>query len=241
MGELVRILGLVNSSLDMEQVLEDVMDTVIALTGAERAYLLMRNEGSNDLVLRQARNWHEKNIEQDEVVFSRSIVNAAMEQKQPILTTNAQTDDRFQGMQSVFSHSLRSIICIPLVRRNEITGVLYADNRIGQGVFSQDLIPLLQAFGNQAALAIENARAFTQAKADLAQAQKEVINLRIQIDQQKMQEQIGEITDTEFFQNLQAQARLLRTRARVRRPDDLKDKDPSVSESVPDSGSQTPT
>ncbi|MBX3081991.1 MAG: GAF domain-containing protein [Anaerolineae bacterium] len=211
MQELIRILGLVNSSLDMEQVLQDVMDTVISLTGAERAYLLMGNEGSDQLTIRQARNWDQETLSGNEVIFSRSIINRALQQKMPILTTNAQDD---VGTESVLSHSLRSIVCVPLVLRDKIIGVLYADNRLGQGVFNNDSIPLLQAFAYQAAIAIENARVFQQVKADLDQAQKELQSLRIQIDQKKMQEQIGEITETEYFQNLQSMVASIRNRPR---------------------------
>jgi sigma-B regulation protein RsbU (phosphoserine phosphatase) len=211
MQELIRILGLINSSLDMEQVLQDVMDTVIALTGAERAYLLMSHEGSDELTIRQARNWDQETLAAGDVIFSRSIINRALAQKTPILTTNAQDD---VGTASVVSYALRSIVCIPLLLRDQILGVLYADNRLGQGVFSQESIPLLQAFANQAAIAIENARVFAQVKADLDQAQNELQNLRIQLDQKKIQEQIGEITETEYFQNLQAMVTSIRNRTR---------------------------
>jgi transcriptional regulator with GAF, ATPase, and Fis domain len=211
MEELIRILGLVNSSLDMEQVLQDVMDTVISLTGAERAYLLMNNEGSEELTIRQARNWDQETLAGNDVIFSRSIINRALQQRAPILTTNAQDD---VGTASVVNYSLRSVVCVPLLLRDKIIGVLYADNRLGQGVFGQDSISLLQAFAYQAAIAIENARVYAQVKADLDQAQKELQSLRIQIDQQKMQEQIGEITDTEYFQNLQSMVANIRNRPR---------------------------
>ncbi|MBX3064172.1 MAG: GAF domain-containing protein [Anaerolineae bacterium] len=212
MQELIRILGLINSSLDMEQVLQDVMDTVISLTGAERAYLLMRREGSSELSIRQARNWDQETLADNEVVFSRSIINRALEMRAPILTTNASDD--YGGAQSVMAYSLRSVVCIPLLLRDQVIGVLYADNRLGQGVFSQDSIPLLEAFANQAAIAIENARAFAQVKKDLDQAQSELKSLLIQIDQKKMQEQLGEITESEYFQTLQSKVAAMRNRSR---------------------------
>jgi sigma-B regulation protein RsbU (phosphoserine phosphatase) len=211
MEALIRTLGLVNSSLDMEQVLQDVMDTVISLTGAERAYLLMSHENSDELTIRQARNWDQETLTGNEISFSRSIINKALAQKIPILTTNAQDD---VGTASVVSYALRSIVCIPLTMRDKVLGVLYADNRLGQGVFSQESIPLLQAFANQAAIAIENARVFSQVKADLDQAQSELQILRIQLDHKKVQDQIGEITETEYFQSLQAMVANIRNRQR---------------------------
>ncbi len=210
--ELVRTTALITSSLDLNQVLEDVIDTIISLTQAERAYLMLRDKQSGELRIRTARNWDKETLDSDAAGFSRGVINAAMEHGQPILTTNAQADERFQAMKSVFSQSLRSIMVIPLILRDQTLGVLYADNRIGVGNFSQDTIPIITAFANQAAIAIENAKAFGKVKADLDEAQTEVERLRIQIDQSRLEKQIGEITETEYFQNLQTMANNIRRR-----------------------------
>jgi adenylate cyclase len=201
--QLVRTAALINSSLDLDQVLEDVVDTIISLTGAERAYLLLRDKETGRLRTQTARNGDRETLAEDETVFSRSVINAAIEQRSPVLTTNAQTDARFQGMASILNHSLRSIICIPIVLHDQIIGLLYADNRIGEGVFAQDNVPILAAFANQSAIAIENARLFGRVKSDLAEARKEVEQLRVQIDQSKLEKQISEVIETDFFAHVQ--------------------------------------
>jgi transcriptional regulator with GAF, ATPase, and Fis domain len=211
--ELVRTSALITSSLDLSQVLEDVIDTIISLTQAERAYLMLRDKQTGELRIHTARNWDKETLNTDAAGFSRGVINAAMEHGQPILTTNAQADERFQALQSVVSQSLRSIMVIPLILRGETLGVIYADNRIGVGNFSQDAISIITAFANQAAIAIENAKAFGKVKADLDEAQTEVERLRIQIDQSRLEKQLGEITETEYFQNLQTMANNIRRRA----------------------------
>jgi GAF domain-containing protein len=213
--ELVRTSALINSSLDLDQVLEEVMDVVIQLTGAERGYLMLREKDNDELQLRTARNWDRETLSEGEVVVSRGIINTAVEQGEPILTTNAQADARFQGMQSVFSHALRSIVCVPLMMRQEVVGVLYADNHIGQGVFNPENLPILGAFANQAAIAIVNARLFAQVKADLHKAEQEVQELRIMIDERKKQTQVNEITETQYFQELQRNVRNLRRKTKT--------------------------
>jgi GAF domain-containing protein len=218
--ELVRTVALITSSLELDQVLAEVMDTIIHLTGAERAYLMLRERNSDELTIRAARNWDRETISDDEAGFSRSIVNNVLDQMQPIVATNAQGDARFQQMKSVVQHGLRSILCIPLSMRGEVVGVLYADNRIEQGIFSADNIPLLTAFGAQAAIAIENARLFERVKDDLREARRELQHLKIQIDQQKVSEQVSEITESEYFERLSEAARAIRAGRQVtHRPD----------------------
>jgi len=200
--KLVDTSALLTSSLELDRVLEQVMDAVIALTGAQRAYLMLRDKDNAELTIRAARNWDGANIDKAEVNFSRGIVNTALEQKQPILTSNALMDNRFQEMQSVVNLALRSIVCIPFMWHGQIIGVLYADNRIREGTFHVDVIPMLTAFANQAAIAIENARLFEQVKTDLDKAHREVQTLRIQIDRQQAESQIDEIVSSDIFKRL---------------------------------------
>lgn len=208
--ELVRTVALITSSLELDEVLAEVMDTVIHMTGAERAYLMLRKSNSEELTIRAARNWDRETISEDDAFFSRNVVNMALEQMEPVVTTNAQSDERFQDMASVMQHGLRSILCIPLAMHGRIVGVLYADNRIEQGIFSSDDIPLLTAFGTQAAIAIENARVFGKVKSDLRETQRELQQLKIQIDRSKVSEQVSEITESDYFERLSEAARAIR-------------------------------
>lgn len=210
--ELLRTFTLITSSLELDLVLEEVMDTVIRLTGAERAYLMLRDRESGELDLAVARNWDRENIADQEAVFSSSVVNQALEDGQAILTTNAQADDRFQNVKSVVNNQLRSILCIPLALQGRVIGALYADNRITQDVFRHEQIPLLTAFGTQAAIAIENAQRFTEVKSNLDRALNELQSLQIEIDRSRVDKQVNEITESDYFQRLSSSARNLRQR-----------------------------
>lgn len=212
--ELVRVSVLITSTLELDQVLEEVMDTVIHLTGAERGYLMLRDRETGELSMRTARNWDRENLKEGEAIFSRGVVRTAIEKKEAFLTTNAMDDPRVQQNQSVLSNDLRSIVCVPLLVRDEVLGVLYADNRIGQGVFNPDNVPILAAFANQAAIAIRNASTFGQVRTSLHKAEQELQELRIIIDDQKKQRAVQEITQTQYFQELELKAKNLRRRTR---------------------------
>lgn len=161
--------ALINSSLDIHQVLNEVMDTVIALTGAERGYIVLRDEQTSDLEFRIARNLDRETLERSEFIVSRTVVGQVAETGRPVLTTNALSDPAFSTQESVVIHALRSILCVPLVLRDRLTGVVYVDNRVKDGVFGEKELSLLSAFANQAAIAIENARLFARVQAALSE------------------------------------------------------------------------
>jgi adenylate cyclase len=150
----------IGSSLDLPQVLNEVMDQIIRLTGAERSFLMLVHPDTGELEFQAARNMDRETIASSSFEISRSIVKQVANTGKPIVTTNAQMDPRFKTRESVIGYSLRSILCVPLRARGRVTGVIYADNRIRAGLFSERDLDLLTTFAGQAAVAIENARLF---------------------------------------------------------------------------------
>jgi len=168
LGALNEVIQAINSSLELNEVLRIVMDTIIRLTRAERGFLMLRDE-KNDLVTHIARDWEQESIHPSEFAVSRTIVNRVISEGEPILTTNAQEDPRFGGQDSIIIYNLRSILCVPLKVKGELTGVIYADNRIHSGIFSETERDLLVTFANHAAVALENARLFESVRRTLAE------------------------------------------------------------------------
>ncbi|MDX1377891.1 MAG: GAF domain-containing protein, partial [Anaerolineales bacterium] len=156
----------INSTLELDEVLQVVMDTIVRLTEAERGFLMLRN-AEGEMETRIARNWEQESINKSEFAISRTIVERVIEGGEAVLTTNAREDPRFDEQESIIAFNLRSILCVPLMVKADLIGVIYTDNRIRSGIFSEADRDLLISFANQAAVAIENARLFSSLKVTL--------------------------------------------------------------------------
>jgi adenylate cyclase len=156
----------INSSLELDEVLRIVMDNIVRLSKAERGFLMLRNE-QGEMTARIARNWEMESINSSEKNVSSTVVQRVIDTGESVVTTNAQEDKRFLGQESIVAFNLRSILCVPLKVKNELIGVIYADNRIRAGIFTDTEKELLEAFANQAAVAIDNARLFSSLKGTL--------------------------------------------------------------------------
>ncbi len=165
---LTEIGQVINSSLELDQVLRIVMDNIIKLTEAERGFLMLRDD-SGQMTTRIARNWEQESLNKSEYAVSRTVMQRVIETGEAILTTNAQEDPRFGGQESIIAFNLRSILCVPLKVKNDLIGVIYTDNRIRSGIFTESERDLLGAFANQAAIAIDNARLFASLRRTLAE------------------------------------------------------------------------
>ncbi len=154
-----RVAETVNSSLEHGVVLRRVLDTAVEVMKAERGFLMIAN-AEGKLELTTTYGIDRATIEGDDMRPSQTTVRRVFETGEPIVTTDAQQDPRFNINLSVRALRLRSIICVPLAIKARTIGVVYLDSRLQPGLFSPHDPDLLTAFANQAALAIENARLF---------------------------------------------------------------------------------
>jgi signal transduction histidine kinase len=181
LAALYRVSRALGTTLDLDQVLNQVMDAVIGLTGAERGFLVLLDAEATKWRLRAARNISQKTLRQMEI--SRTVLNAVIESDQGFVTTDAQSDPRFSGQESVVFYALRSIMCAPLRSRGKMIGAIYVDNRAQAGIFTDSDLEMLNAFAVQAAIAIENARLYTQTDQALTQRIAELETLA-QVDRE---------------------------------------------------------
>ena len=161
-GQLGALMGVgraINSARGLNRVLEEVMDTLIALMRAERGFLMLR-DSNGELSIRIARGLDHINLDAEAFRVSRTIVKRVAASCEPVLTTNAQEDPRFENQMSVAAYQLRSILCAPLKLKTRVIGVLYVDNRARAGIFQENDLGLISAFADQAAVAIDNAKLF---------------------------------------------------------------------------------
>jgi class 3 adenylate cyclase/PAS domain-containing protein len=166
--------ALITSNLDPDDVLNQVIDTVIGLTGAERGFVVLKNKTTGELDdFRVARGLDFASPtgtgQGRDFVISRTIINEVAQTGEAVLTTNAVNDPRFQEQQSIVGFALRSVMAVPLKARGALIGVVYCDNRALSGLFSPKEKSLLTAFADHAAVAIENARLFSSVREQLTQ------------------------------------------------------------------------
>ncbi len=169
--------ALVNSAQETDEVLNQVMETVIQLTQAERGYIVLKNRHTGELEFTVARGLSAEETAIGGRIVSWTIINQVVEGGEPLLTVDAGADDSLAHSESIAGFSLLSILAVPLKVRDEVIGVAYCDNRVMAGLFKENELDLLTSFGQQAAVAIENARLFEDIRAQMALVEEMQIRL----------------------------------------------------------------
>ena len=181
-GELARrievfrdVSGALGSTLDLSELLIELLRSIMRVMPAERAFLLLNDDETGELEARAVWPVTEGG---GEMAISRSIVEQAIEQHSTLLLSDALTDARFGNVDSVQDLRIRSAICAPLLRAGEVLGVIFLDTTGATHVFDRHDAELVSSIAAQAAIAIENARLYTElleAYQGLQLAQEQII------------------------------------------------------------------
>lgn len=158
---LYQVADSLRSELEIEDLLTKIMDFLWNAISPHRGIILLKDEREDTLdpVVVRLR---EGNVE--EVNISSSVVQRAMEDQVAILIADAPSDLRFSASDSIISSRVRSAICVPLVCKRQVLGVIYLDSQEpGKINYTNDELELVTGIANQAALAIVTARLYKQA------------------------------------------------------------------------------
>lgn len=148
----------INSLHETAVLLDRVMDIAMAAVNAERGFILLKSPRKNkEFEVVTARNISSASISTIREPSS-SVVNQVLEEGKPLLTVDAQADERFSGAESIVIQKIKSIACTPLMNDDEVIGAIYIDSQAAVGQFSEETLKFLTAFAKQAAIAIQNAR-----------------------------------------------------------------------------------
>ncbi|HVT45466.1 MAG TPA: sigma 54-interacting transcriptional regulator [Thermoanaerobaculia bacterium] len=158
---LYEVVKVINSTLHLEEVLNRVLDIALRRLRAERGMLILNDPITSEPRTRVVRNIHD-GVEEGSRRSPQAITREVIQSGRSIISADARADDRFIDSDSVISDNIISTLCVPLVIRDQIAGAIYVDHRQTRHLFSQRDLNFLEAFADQAAIAIENARLYEE-------------------------------------------------------------------------------
>lgn len=160
--------GLVTLTADMLKDTEptalfaSLLKGVVSLTRAEKGFVVVMRDGERSL----AASHNVDNTELDISKVSDSIVDQVVEHLQPVIVSDAMRDHRFGRAKSVVDLRLSSVMCVPLIYRRDLLGVIYLGNDSVTDLFDARDLALLKIYAAQASIALHQALALNQLQTD---------------------------------------------------------------------------
>jgi len=159
---IIEITSLLNSTLNLDELLQLIMSSAAELLGAETSSLLLLDEEAGDLIIHVATGEPGEPVEKQRDPAGQGIVGWVVERGEVAVVEDPKDDPRFYaGMDQASGFETRNILALPLKVRDRTVGVVEVINKRGGG-FSDTDQALAGALANQAAIAIDNAQLYAK-------------------------------------------------------------------------------
>jgi response regulator RpfG family c-di-GMP phosphodiesterase/pSer/pThr/pTyr-binding forkhead associated (FHA) protein len=155
---LYRVGGAINSIQTVEELLDQIADTILSVFSDVELVCILLNENGKDFEPKIIKT--RPGVPSQPFQISWSVVDEAAKEEACILANDAVHDDRFVASKSIAAMNIRSVMCAPLINQGVVLGVIYVDNREKPGNFDEDDTALLSALASQSAVAIDNSRLY---------------------------------------------------------------------------------
>lgn len=143
---------------DFNALLEKIMDLVFVVINADYGFIILIGPDKiidpEPVVIKYRDNRTKNTLP---IRPSRTIMERVIRDKVALLTSNAMGDSRFDAARSILMQKLRSAMCVPLWKKDEIIGIIQLDSVRMENLFTQDDLELLKAIGSQVSMIIEQA------------------------------------------------------------------------------------
>ena len=159
LNELAREIG---ASRDSRAIMDRIIRRSLKAVNAEQCVITMVSEQSLEPMKTLVRAMV-TSAEHEQFHLNQNLLGWMHLNKKALLSNSPRTDERFRGI--TWDQSIDSILCVPLMVKSELKGVLVAYNKKGQGGFTDDDQRLLAIIAMQSAQVIENARLYEEQQA----------------------------------------------------------------------------
>jgi predicted ATPase/signal transduction histidine kinase/FixJ family two-component response regulator/tRNA A-37 threonylcarbamoyl transferase component Bud32 len=157
----------------LSDLLTKLMQIVLENAGAEKGFLLLEKSGqllieasgtvgTNEITVQQSIPLEELGMsDRDHSRLPISVINYVTRIEAAVVLEDANTEEIFAADAYIIAQKPKSVLCAPILHQGKLTGILYLENNLITGAFTQDRLEVLQLLAAQAAISIENARLYS--------------------------------------------------------------------------------
>jgi len=161
LATVIKVSQTVSGEIVLEKLLDTLMRTAIQLAGAERGLLILARDAEQRLeaeavTVGDAVVVHLRDAPIEGTALPESIIQYVSRTHDGVIVDDASTENAFSSDPYIRRHCARSILCLPLLNRARLTGMLYLENNLASHVFAPARIAVLKLLASQAAMALES-------------------------------------------------------------------------------------
>ncbi len=155
----------ISGEIVLSNLLYRLMRISLENAGAQKGFLMLEESGRFTLaargeVGRRDITVHASNPMDEHEEIPSAIVQYVARTRKTLILNDAVREGAFTNDPHVLKHTSRSIMCIPIINRGKLNGVLHLENNLAPGVFTPERVEVMRLLSSQVAISIENARSY---------------------------------------------------------------------------------
>jgi HD-GYP domain-containing protein (c-di-GMP phosphodiesterase class II) len=159
---LMELTKYVNSVLDLNALFEKILAISTDTLTAESGSIMLVDEEKGDLTFAASTGIETEKLKETRLAIGDGIAGWVARENKPVLVADAQNDPRFcKRLYTKNENKIKSIIAVPLKTKDKVIGVIEVVNKNNNESFNEEDVDMLEALSNQAAVAIENGKLYT--------------------------------------------------------------------------------
>ncbi|MEG5036647.1 AAA family ATPase [Microcoleus sp. AT3-D2] len=170
---LLQISQVISSTIDLDELLQIVTQTMLQNSGADRCALMLCQD--QQWQVRAIATWENISLQTEPLENNPTVpvklIQYVKNTLAAVVIDHAKTDLPVIDNYLEY-HQPESLLGLPILNQGNLVGILYLENRITSGVFSRDRLLVLNFLSSQAAIALENARLYHQVHQTLNELQQ---------------------------------------------------------------------
>ncbi|MEP6486906.1 trifunctional serine/threonine-protein kinase/ATP-binding protein/sensor histidine kinase [Microcoleus vaginatus GB2-A3] len=188
-----------SSEIKLENLLAGLMSVVMENAGAKTAVLLLMKDGN--LAIEAVASFNQDVISISVPLsasneFPSAVVNYVKRTWKTVVLDNAAVQNDFISDPYLMQEKPKSVLCTPILNQGKLIGLLYLENNLTIGAFTEDRTEVIQLLCAQAAISIENARLYQQSQAYAQELERSLLELQqaqLQIVQSEKMSTLGNL------------------------------------------------
>lgn len=142
----------ISKEKDIDALLKTLLKEITDIINAEYGFLVLLEDGEPKIKVEQYADAQKLSDH-----ISDSIVKKVLNNKEPIIISDALNDEEFKTSHSVINFRLSSVICAPLIYQGKLLGAIYVGNNSFINAFDHESLEIMTIYASQAAILVENA------------------------------------------------------------------------------------
>jgi PAS domain S-box-containing protein len=165
LATVIKVLQAVSGEMVLEKLIDRLMRTAIEHAGAERGLLIVPRGDELQMEAEATTTGEDVTVQLGDgghasAVLPESLVRYVMRTQEIVLLDDASSRNPFSPDPYIVQHHARSILCLALISRGKLIGILYLENNLTPHVFTPDRVTVLKVLASQAAISLENSRLY---------------------------------------------------------------------------------